>query len=148
MQPIVDRLLTHLTPLENQPPSAMSALAAIANPSSAAPVQMSLSPAYRLLLAQRLLSIIAQDTYLHVTDFEWVLSVLIDVAYVSRVDVGAEIRSMVLDVVGRVRSVHGYAVSVLEKVIADEEFRERGREGTGEDGLLEAALWVCGEHSR
>jgi len=100
------------------------------------------------LLAQKLLSIIGQDTYVNVTDFEWVLSVLIDVAYVSRVNVASEIKSMILDIVGRVKSVRGYAVGLLEKVIGDEGFRERGQQGSGEDGLLEAAIWTCGEYSR
>jgi AP-3 complex subunit delta-1 len=134
----------------------MSSLAAFAGQTASLPskdpattsLSISLSPAYRLLLTQRILSILSQDTYLHVTDFEWVISVLVDVSYVSRVDVGREVRDMILDVVGRVKSVRAYAVGVLEKVLADEEFRERGRDGTGEDGLLEAAIWVCGEYSR
>jgi AP-3 complex subunit delta-1 len=63
------------------------------------------------------------------------------------VDVGAEIRDMLLDVVGRVKSVRTYAVGVLEKVIGDEAFRERGRDGTGEEAVVEAATWICGEYS-
>ncbi|WVQ79529.1 hypothetical protein IAT38_001628 [Cryptococcus sp. DSM 104549] len=157
LQTIVDQLLTHLSPPSNAPalPSAVASLTAIANQLSPTTAKnpattstaISLSPAYRLLLAQRLLGMIAHDTYAHVDDFEWVLSVLVDVAYVSRVDVGEEVKAMVLDVVGRVRSVRGYAVGVLEKVVADEEFRERGRDGTGEEGLIEAAVWVCGEYA-
>jgi AP-3 complex subunit delta-1 len=87
------------------------------------------------------------DTYANVTDFEWVISVLVDLAYVSHVGVGSEIKAMVLDVVGRVKSARTYAVRTLEKVVGDEELRERGRQQTGEDGLLEAAIWVCGEYS-
>jgi len=91
---------------------------------------------------------IAYDTYTNVEDFEWVISVLVDVSYVSAVNVGEEVREMLLDVVGRVRSVRGFAVGVVEKVLGDEELRERGREGTGEDGLIEAAIWICGEYAR
>jgi len=72
----------------------------------------------------------------------------VDVSYVSNVDVGAEVRDMLLDVMGRVKSVRAYAVKILEKVLGDEDFRARGREKTGEDGLLEAAVWVCGEYAR
>ncbi|OCF61731.1 AP-3 complex subunit delta-1 [Kwoniella mangroviensis CBS 10435] len=158
LQTIADQLLSHLAPLESNTstlPSAVASLTAIANQLSTTAskdpattsTSVSLSPAYRLLLTQKLLSIISYDTYVNVTDFEWVISVLIDLAYVSHVDVGQEIKGLVLDVVGRVKSVRQYAVGVLEKVLADEDLRERGRDGTGEDGLIEAAIWVCGEYS-
>lgn len=157
LQSIVDQLLAHLAPPQSTSstlPSAAASLAAVAGATSPVPKDpsstystLSLTPAYRLLLTQRLLGIIAYDTYANVTDFEWVISVLVDVSYVSNVDVGAEVRDVLLDVVGRVRSVRGYAVKVLEKVLGDEDFRERGREKTGQDGLLEVAVWVCGEYS-
>ncbi|KAL7424899.1 AP-3 complex subunit delta [Cryptotrichosporon argae] len=153
LQYIVDQLLTHLAPPEKAPlPSAAASLAALSGAQStsdpsATAQSISLSPAYRLLLAQRLLAIIAQDTFVHVTDFEWAVSVLVDVAYVSRVDVGERIRALMLDICGRVKSVRPYAVIVLEKVVGDEDFRERGRDKTGEDGLLEAAIWICGEYA-
>ena len=158
LQSIVDQLLAHLAPPQSTSsdlPSAIASLAAISGVASPSPNELSstssslsLSPAYRLLLAQRLLGIISHDTYTNVTDFEWVISVLVDVSYISNVDIGAEVRDMLLDVIGRVRSVRGYAVKVLEKVIGDEDFRQSGREKTGEDGLLEAAVWVCGEYAR
>ncbi|WVW86640.1 hypothetical protein I302_108693 [Kwoniella bestiolae CBS 10118] len=158
LQTIADQLLSHLAPPESNTstlPSAVASLTAIANQLSptaskdpaTTSTSVSLSPAYRLLLTQKLLSIISYDTYVNVTDFEWVISVLIDIAYVSHVNVGEEIKRLVLDVVGRVKSVRQYAVGVLEKVLGDEDFRERGRDGTGEDGLIEAAIWVCGEYS-
>jgi AP-3 complex subunit delta-1 len=155
LQPIVDQLLAHLAPAESNAselPSAAAALAAASGGSTSdAPTtatQLSLSPAYRLALTLRLLAIISNDTYVHVTDFEWVISVIIDVAYVSNVDVGTEIKTMLLDIVGRVKNVREYAVRMLEKVIGDEDLRERSAQGTGEDGLLEAAVWICGEYAR
>lgn len=152
IQPIVDQLLTHLAPPRDPAPqSAMASLAAAAGGDSGDPSStardISISPGYRLLLAQRLLDIIAHDTYADVDDFEWVISVLVDVAYVSRVDVGRRIYDMLLDVVGRVKSARGYAVQVLEKVLGDEDLRERARDGGSESGLLEAAVWICGEYA-
>lgn len=156
VQHIVDELLAHLAPSEEATPplpSAAASLAAAAGQGGATPPpdtaqNISQSPSYRLLLSKRLLDIIAHDTYLNITDFEWVVSVLVDVAYVSRADVGPQIRHMLLDIVGRVRSVRGYTVKVLEKVLDDDGLRERVQEHTGEDGLLEAAVWICGEYSR
>lgn len=129
----------------------MAALAAASGKTIGDPAMsardISISPGYRLLLTQRLLDIIAHDTYADVDDFEWVISVLVDVAYVSRVDVGPRIHDMLLDVVGRVKSARGYAVKVLEKVLGDEELREQARQGGSESGLLEAAVWICGEYT-
>lgn len=82
------------------------------------------------------------------TDFEWVISLLVDVSYVSKVNVGTTVRDMLLDVVGRVRSVREFAVGVLEKVLADDDLREKGRDGEGEEGVVQAAVWICGEYSR
>lgn len=151
----MDQLLAHLAPAESKTselPSAAASLAAAsggtAQDAPTTATQLSLTPAYRLALTLRLLAIISNDTYVNVTDFEWVVSVLIDVAYVSNVDVGAEIKTMLLDVVGRVKSVREYAVRMLEKVMGDEDLRERSAQGTGEDGLLEAAVWICGEYAR
>jgi len=77
-----------------------------------------------------------------------VVSVLVDVAYVSNVNVGAEVKSLSLDVVGRVRSVRGFAVDVLEKALDDENLIEKSRESGAEAGLVEAAVWICGEYAR
>lgn len=72
---------------------------------------------------------------------------LVDIAYVARVDVGQDIKKMVLDVVARVKSVRNYAVSVLEKVLRDDDLREKiGDDNESADGLIEAAVWVCGEY--
>jgi len=157
IQSIVDQLLAHLAPPENSAsalPSAAASLAALSNTGTTAAqdpsttsASLSLSPAYRLLLVQRILSIISYDTYSHITDFEWVVSVLVDVAYVSNVNVGPRIRELLLDVVGRVRSVRHFAVPVLEKALNDEGLRERAKDKSGEDGLIEAAVWICAEYA-
>lgn len=140
--------MSHLAPSPPVLPSAAASLAAIASSSgTSSNTPPSLSPAYRHLLSTRLLAILSQDTYANVTDFEWVLSVLVDIAYVARVDVGQDIKKMVLDVVARVKSVRNYAVSVLEKVLRDDDLREKiGDDNESADGLIEAAVWVCGEY--
>lgn len=155
LQQICDQLLTHLAPPEEEKslPSAMSSLAAAAGKPSATDASVtaqniSSSPSYRLLLAQRILDIVARDTYVNVTDFEWVVSVLVDVAYVGNVPIGDRVREMLLDIVGRVKSVRPYAVRVLEKAVSDDDLRERVPDATGQDGLLMAAVWICGEYSR
>lgn len=90
-------------------------------------------------------------------NFVWYLSVLIDLAYIARVDVGREIRAQIVEIVGRVRDVRPSAVELLGKVLRDAGFLESaasGWEGVHADGgesswgeVLAAAAWVCGEHA-
>lgn len=150
LQPIADQLLSHLAPTQAKLPSAAAALrAASSETKEPAPSALTASPAYRLLLTHRLLTIIAHDTYANVTDFQWVISVLIDIATISSVNVGEEVKEMLMDIVARVKSVREYAVGVLEKVVADESIREKAKEsGSGLEGVLSAAVWICGEYSR
>jgi AP-3 complex subunit delta-1 len=90
----------------------------------------------------------ATDTYDNITDFEWVLSVLIDLAYISNVDAGEDIKEMILDIVARVRDVRGYAVAMLSRVLRDEAFIEGARDAGSCGELVYAAAWVSGEYSR
>ena len=105
------------------------------------------SSAYRLSLCQRILVICSQDTYCNVTDFQWYISVLVDLAYVAGVDVGATIRDHLVDVVGRVRAVRRKAVELMLSLLSDEAFASSPRDG-GCTEVLWAAAWICGEHCR
>lgn len=155
LQHIADQLLSHLAPpTTSQLPSAISSLRALASSSpkpgssSTSSSALSSSPAYRLVLTQRLLSMIAYDTYANVTDFGWVVSVLVDVARVARVDVGDEVRGMLMDVVARVKSVRRQAVGVLEKVLGEEAVLSGNDGRAAEAGVRSAAVWICGEYAR
>lgn len=87
------------------------------------------------------------------TSFDWYLSVLVDLTYVSRVDVGAEIRRQIADIVGRVRGVQRKAVELMSALLADDDFLEGAGSISPTDGqegwadIVAAAAWVCGEYS-
>lgn len=89
----------------------------------------------------------ATDTYDNVTDFQWVLSVLIDLAYVSNVNAGEEIKDMILDIVARVRDARPYAVAMLSRVLRDQAFIENARDPASCGQIVFAAAWVAGEYS-
>lgn len=154
LQSIADQFLSHLSPPDPSAlPSAVASLQALSDPSASnkdTSAAVSLSPGYRRVLTQKLLGIVQHDTYANVTDFEWVINLLVDVAYVSKVEEGVRIRDMMLDIVGRVRDVRAHAVKTLEKVVGDAELRSRldaGDVKEAEMGLLLAAVWICGEYS-
>ena len=150
LQSIVQQLLSHLVRNDNALPSAAQSLAQHTTaPSSVLRVgSPSQNPAYRLTLAQRILTLCSQDTYEFVTDFEWYLSVLVDLAYVAAVDVGAQIREQLMDVTARVRAARRYSVQLMVKVLCDDTFlNNAGEEGSCAE-VLWAAAWICGEYCR
>lgn len=154
MQSIVQQLLSHLARSDAGSilPSASQSLFQHTEPDATSGlkpfVSSSESPAYRLALAQRILTICSQDTYENVIDFEWYLSVLVDLAYVASVKVGQEIRDQLVDVVGRVRAARRYAVKLMVKLLNDETFFLNASDEDSCAEVLWAAAWICGEYCR
>jgi len=156
LREIVTELISHLLPKETKPAvrsDAASLLAQTADPSASATstiVQASLvSPAYRLELSQRIMDMTSADTYDNVTDFEWYMSVLIDLAYVAKAPIGLQLRASMLDVVSRVKSLRGYAVQLCQRVLIDDHFSTGTSEGDENcSEIVYAAAWICGEYGR
>lgn len=157
VQPIVDQLVSALLPPSAAPTTTAvnSLLSTLSSSPTIAPLASSpsptlLTPSYRLELTNRILAIGSADTFSSIPSFEWYLAVLIDLAYISRVDVGKEIGRQIREIVGRVRSVREKAVELLGGLIRDQAFLEGAGRGGKDAGLgwaqvLESAVWVCGE---
>jgi AP-3 complex subunit delta len=90
----------------------------------------------------------SQDTYENVTNFEWYLSVLVDLAHVANVDVGAQIRDQLVDVVGRVKAARRYAVKLMHTLLNDDTILRNARDEGSCSEVLWAAAWICGEYCR
>jgi AP-3 complex subunit delta-1 len=151
LQSIVQQVLSHLVKPESSAiPSAVQSLSQHIIPSAPAksPGAPSQSTAYRLVLSQRIMTMCSQNTYDNVADFEWYLSVLVDLAYVSNVDIGTQIRDQLVDVVGRVRAARSYAVKLMVKVLSDDTFLLHAGEQGSCSEVLWAAAWICGEYCR
>jgi AP-3 complex subunit delta-1 len=89
------------------------------------------------------------ETYDNVTDFEWYMSVLIDLAYVAQAPIGAQLRATMLDVVSRVKSLRGYSVQLCQRILNDEHFSTAASAGDETcSEVVYAAAWICGEYSR
>jgi len=89
----------------------------------------------------------SQSTYENVSNFEWYLSVLVDLAHVANVDIGSEIRDQLVDVVGRVRGVRPYAVKLMHSLLSDDTMLRNAGEAGSCSEVLWAAAWICGEYS-
>ncbi|VDC05752.1 unnamed protein product [Peniophora sp. CBMAI 1063] len=149
LQSIVQQLLSHLVnPEPTTTTTAAQSLNASLNgaPTSDVALKPSKSTAYRLTLAQRILSMCAEDTYANVNDFQWYLSVLVDLAYVAGVNVGSEIRDQLVDVVARVRGIQRRAVELMVSLLNDNSFVANAKDEGSCADVLWAAAWICGEH--
>ena len=151
LQSIVQQLLAHLVP-QNSPPSQTAAQllaqqTAPQSPISPSPQVSSIqSPAYRLTLSQRILNMCSQSTYENVINFEWYLSVLVDLAHIAKADVGTQIRDQLVDVVGRVRAARPYAVKLMHTLLTDDTMLRNAEEEGSCSEVLWAAAWICGEY--
>lgn len=153
LQSIVQQLLSYLVRPDSSPfPVAAQSLAHnIASSTSdetgpiLAPTQLS---SYRVILVQRLLTICSHDTYENVVDFQWYLSVLLDLTYVASVKVGDQIRDQLVDIVARVRGVKRWGVELMTRLLRDDTFLANSQEESSCAEVLWAAAWICGENSR
>lgn len=85
-------------------------------------------------------------TYENVSNFEWYLSVLVDLAHVANVNIGSEICQQLVDVVGRVRGVRPYAVKLMYSLLSDDSMVRNTGEPDSCSEVLWAAAWICGEY--
>jgi hypothetical protein len=153
LQSIVQQLLSYLVrPDSSSLPTAAQSLALSISSSTSdgagpilAPTQLS---SYRLILVQHLLTICSHDTYDNVVDFQWYLSVLLDLTYVASVKVGDQIRDQLVDIVARVRGVKRWAVELMTRLVRDDTFLANSQEDGSCAEVLWAAAWICGENSR
>ncbi|KAJ7657986.1 Ap3d1 protein [Mycena rosella] len=152
LQSIVQQVLSHLVPDTSSStlPTATQSLAqhtVPTSPTTAKPhISPAQSPAYRLVLSQRILNICSQSMYENVTNFEWYLSVLVDLAHVANVDIGLQIRDQLVDVVGRVKGVRRYAVKLMYTLLCDDTMLHNARDEGSCSEVLWAAAWICGEY--
>ncbi|KAI6037466.1 adaptin N terminal region-domain-containing protein [Pisolithus microcarpus] len=116
LQSIVQQLFSHLVQPQASMPSAVRSSSQHVVPSIPlrAPSAPSHSPAYHL----------------------WDLSTLIDLTYISGVDIGTQIRGQLIDVVER----------LMVKLLSDETLSVHAGEPGSCSEVLWAAAWICGEY--
>jgi AP-3 complex subunit delta-1 len=148
LQSIVQQVLAHLVQDPSSAPlsSAVESLSAQSSTISSAIIPPNQNPSYRLVLSRKILEMGSRNTYDNVVDFEWYLSVLVDLAHVANVDVGGEIRDQLVDLVGRVRDLREYAVRLMFGILNDDSWLHAGESGRCSE-VLWAAAWICGEYS-
>lgn len=116
--------------------------------------QGSFLPSYRLALVQRILYLTSFKTYSFVSDFDWLIELLVSLAenpdaFVEsqeELSIGTRLREQIIDVTARVRAVRPTAIKELVKLIKNESWKWNASKDQLE--VLGAVSWVCGEYCR
>ena len=149
LQSIVQQLLAHMVP-EQSTSGSTNAAQSLAQHQEAPAVSQTTSPsqsnAYRLVLAQRIIQICERNLYENITNFDWYISVLVDLTYVANVNIGADVRDQLVDVAARVRGARRYAVQLMYSLLVDESLVRGAHDEGSCVEVLWAAAWICGEY--
>ncbi|TPX61442.1 hypothetical protein PhCBS80983_g01081 [Powellomyces hirtus] len=101
----------------------------------------------RTQVITRIISICSKDTYANVTNFEWYITVLVDLIRAKGVDVGNLIAAQLVDVAVRVMEVREFAVDAMAALLADEALLLSATQEKNNTSVLWAAAWIVGEFS-
>ncbi|KAI8981412.1 adaptin N terminal region-domain-containing protein [Pilobolus umbonatus] len=132
---IVNRLMGHIMPKTDTSPEA----------SLHAPSTI-FDAVYRIDIINRIIFMCSQNHYYHLNDFEWYISILVDIIYASGVNVGDIVTNQLMDVSVRVKSVREYAVKQMFNLLEDKQFLETANKRDSNIAVLSAAAWICGEY--
>jgi AP-3 complex subunit delta-1 len=103
--------------------------------------------AYRDELVCKITEICSQGNYHYITNFEWYISVLVELTKVEGTRHGRLLADQMLDVAIRVKTVRPYAVKQMAVLLDNMHLLSRSPGQQGVSEVLYAAAWVCGEFS-
>jgi AP-3 complex subunit delta len=151
VQAIVQQLLSHLLGPQSNAIATTSAIDSLTRAASglaqtsSTEANQTLTPAYRLDVAKRILKMCDLARKDGFDDLEWLLSVYVDLAYVSRVNIGAILKDALMQAVLHDSSIHRHAVKLMSKLLNDDVFLQGALESQANIEVLSAAAWICGE---
>ncbi|KAG1234783.1 hypothetical protein G6F35_001073 [Rhizopus arrhizus] len=130
---IVKKLITHIMPKKAESIS-------LHDPSTI------FDPVYRMDIINRIIFMCSQNHYHYLNDFEWYITVLVDITYSAGVNVGELLTNQLMDVSVRVKSVREFSVKQMYNLLQDKHFLETAKRRDSNINVLSAAAWICGEY--
>lgn len=100
---------------------------------------------YRDELLAKIIEICSQSNYQYVTNFEWYVSVLVELTRMEGTRHGRLIASQMLDVAIRVQAIRPFAVSQMALLLENAHVLSNNSQRNGICEVLYAAAWLCGE---
>ncbi|KAJ3272492.1 hypothetical protein HDU76_010907, partial [Blyttiomyces sp. JEL0837] len=111
------------------------------------PTLLTSDNSYAKEVVTRILAFCSKNTYELISDFEWYVAVLAELAKIPRVAVGKEISEQLIDVTVRVKNVRGAAVKTSMSLLKDQVLLDSAVLELNNTDVLFAAGWICGEYS-
>ncbi|CAN8004626.1 unnamed protein product [Ixodes hexagonus] len=103
--------------------------------------------AYRDELLSKIIDICSQNNYQYITNFEWYVSVLVELTRIEGTKHGLTIASQMLDVAVRVQAVRAFSVSQMAVLLENTHLLVGNGQRNSICEVLYAAAWICGEYS-
>lgn len=101
---------------------------------------------YRDQLLSKIIQICSQNNYQHITNFEWYVSVLVDVTRMEGTQRGPLIADQMMDVALRVKAIRGFCVEQMSLLLENAHLiAGSGCSSSNMSQVLYAAAWICGE---
>ncbi|CAL1543843.1 unnamed protein product [Lymnaea stagnalis] len=102
---------------------------------------------YRDELLSKTVEICSQSNYQYVTNFEWYVSILVELTRMEGTKHGKLIANQMLDVAIRVQAIRHFAVSQMALLLENSHILANNSQRNGICEVLHAAAWICGEFS-
>ncbi|VDM55858.1 unnamed protein product [Angiostrongylus costaricensis] len=105
---------------------------------------------YRDELLSRIIGICSYNNYQFITNFEWYISVLVELTKVEGTKHGAKIAEQIQDVTVRVESIRHFSVSQMALLVENAHILLAGsaQQRNNICEVLLTAAWICGEYSQ
>lgn len=103
---------------------------------------------YRDELLAKIIEICSQSNYQFITNFEWYVSVLVELTRMEGTKHGQMIASQMLDVAIRVQAIQPFAVQQMAILLENTHVLTGNSKRNGICEVLYAAAWICGEFSQ
>ncbi|XP_058513755.1 AP-3 complex subunit delta-1 [Ochotona princeps] len=102
---------------------------------------------YRDELLTKIIDICSQSNYQHITNFEWYISILVELTRLEGTRHGHLIAAQMLDVAIRVKAIRKFAVAQMSVLLDSAPLVASSMQRNGICEVLYAAAWICGEFS-
>nr|XP_009294543.1 AP-3 complex subunit delta-1 isoform X6 [Danio rerio] len=100
---------------------------------------------YRDELLTKIIDICSQSNYQYITNFEWYISILVELTRLEGTRHGHLIASQMLDVAIRVKAIRAFAVAQMATLLDNAHLLTGNTQRNGICEVLYAAAWICGE---
>src|SRR5690554_1576298 len=103
--------------------------------------------AYKDSIGEKIIGVCSKNNYQYITDFEWYISVLMELSRTSGMHLGKVIANQFMDVIIRVKMIRPYGIRNMLSLLRDIKLLSDSVIEGGHCEVLYSAAWCVGEFS-